>query len=602
KELLKFSHISQCMDLIVKRDYHSLCEKQPIGKMLFYLFCRSSPALQNYISLLDALVKRLIPWLCPQSPQCIDAVEKHEKSCIQALVDDPASDIFKECRKDLHKQLSGGPFLQYQESMFFDRFLQWKKLERQTITKRTFRQYRQLGKGGFGEVWACQVRATGKMYACKKLQKTQVKKRRGETMALNEKQILEKVNSRFVVSLAYAYETKNTLCMVLTIMNGGDLRFHIYNIGPAGLRKEQVQFYAAEVCCGLRHLHQKGIVYRDLKPENILLDDNGHIRISDLGLAVELREGSLVRGRVGTMGYMAPEVIDDQYYGMSPDWWGLGCLVYEMTAGRPPFRERGDNAKKEEMERRIRAGQIEYSPKSFNTQTIDLCRSLLTRDPEQRLGCQPSGAADVQSHAFFNTVNFRMLEAGLVVPPFKPDPKLVYCSDVQDIDEFSTVKGVSLDCADDHFYSKFNTGSVCVNWQNEMIETGCFLELNLFGPRGSRSPDLDWSHIPVPESQSKRHLRERFCRKQPQSKSHPRQRTSMHESCNSLALQVSILCCRFSTTIGSTTRARAERGGGAIATLGASKQLGGSKALTCLYVNLPFFRNKSVQEAPLRGS
>jgi hypothetical protein len=46
---------------------------------------------------------------------------------------------------------------------------------------------------------------------------------------------------------------------------------------------------------------------------------------------------------------------------------------------------------------------------------------LLTRDPEQRLGCQPSGAADVQSHAFFNTVNFRMLEAGLVVPPFKPD-------------------------------------------------------------------------------------------------------------------------------------------------------------------------------------
>uniref|UniRef100_A0A8C5A1M4 G protein-coupled receptor kinase n=1 Tax=Gadus morhua TaxID=8049 RepID=A0A8C5A1M4_GADMO len=452
KELLKFSHISQCMDLIVsvERDYHSLCEKQPIGKMLFYLFCRSSPALQNYISLLDALVKATM--FTSLSPQCIDAVEKHEKSCIQALVDDPASDIFKECRKDLHKQLSGGPFLQYQESMFFDRFLQWKKLERQTITKRTFRQYRQLGKGGFGEVWACQVRATGKMYACKKLQKTQVKKRRGETMALNEKQILEKVNSRFVVRFLNA--------------------------------------------C---HLSYIKLLPLDLKPENILLDDNGHIRISDLGLAVELREGSLVRGRVGTMGYMAPEVIDDQYYGMSPDWWGLGCLVYEMTAGRPPFRERGDNAKKEEMERRIRAGQIEYSPKSFNTQTIDLCRSLLTRDPEQRLGCQPSGAADVQSHAFFNTVNFRMLEAGLVVPPFKPDPKLVYCSDVQDIDEFSTVKGVSLDCADDHFYSKFNTGSVCVNWQNEMIETGCFLELNLFGPRGSRSPDLDWSHIPVPE-------------------------------------------------------------------------------------------------------
>ena len=69
-------------------------------------------------------------------------------------------------------------------------------------------------------------------------------------------------------------------------------------------------------------------------------------------------------------------MIDDKYYGMSPDWWGLGCLVYEMTAGRPPFRERGDNAKKEELEGRIRAGHIDYTPKSFSTQTIELCRSV----------------------------------------------------------------------------------------------------------------------------------------------------------------------------------------------------------------------------------
>ena len=61
--------------------------------------------------------------------------------------------------------------------------------------------YRVLGKGGFGEVCACQVRATGKMYACKKLEKKRIKKRKGEAMALNEKLILQKVNSRFVVSI-----------------------------------------------------------------------------------------------------------------------------------------------------------------------------------------------------------------------------------------------------------------------------------------------------------------------------------------------------------------------------------------------------------------
>ncbi|NXT90576.1 GRK5 kinase, partial [Anhinga rufa] len=158
---------------------------------------------------------------------------------------------------------------------------------RQSVTKDTFRQYRILGKGGFGEVrprgegggrwWAgggspccrvppkvcaCQVRATGKMYACKKLEKKRIKKRKGEAMALNEKQILEKVNSPFIVSLAYAYETKDALCLVLTIMNGGDLKFHIYNMGNPGFEDERVVFYAAEICCGLQHLHQEGIGYR----------------------------------------------------------------------------------------------------------------------------------------------------------------------------------------------------------------------------------------------------------------------------------------------------------------------------------------------------
>lgn len=96
--------------------------------------------------------------------------------------------------------LTGGPFHEFEGSLYFDRYLQWKWLESQPVTAKTFRMYRVLGKGGFGEVCACQVRATGKMYACKKLEKKRIKKRRGETMVLIEKQILQKVNSRFVVS------------------------------------------------------------------------------------------------------------------------------------------------------------------------------------------------------------------------------------------------------------------------------------------------------------------------------------------------------------------------------------------------------------------
>lgn len=175
--------------------------------------------------------------------------------------------------------------------------------------------------------------------------------------------------------------------------------------GDPGFELVRARFYAAEVVCGLEHLHQQGIVYRDCKPENILLDDHGHVRISDLGLAVEIPEGEMVRGRVGTVGmfisqatffpsilvsvrlssirssntlnswamfdfhrnsnlqitaflfdsgYMAPEVIDNEKYSFSPDWFSFGCLLYEMIEGQAPFRLRKEKVKREEVDRRVK--------------------------------------------------------------------------------------------------------------------------------------------------------------------------------------------------------------------------------------------------------
>ncbi|XP_050977351.1 G protein-coupled receptor kinase 5 isoform X2 [Labeo rohita] len=518
KEFLRLPHINECKELeeYIERDYYSLCVNQPIGKQLFRLFCATKSDLQHCIDLLDETAeyevtpedkrrnfgKQLInKYLTSQSSRVREIVDKELERCSYDLELNAAEDIFSYCQKALHEYLSGAPFAEYQKSMYFDRFLQWKMVERRPITRDLFREYRVLGKGGFGEVCAYQSRASGKMYACKKLEKKRIKKQRGEGMALNEKQILERVNSRFVVSLAYAYETKEALCLVLTLMNGGDLRFHIYNMGTEGLNKERVQFYAAEILCGLNHLHKKNIIYRDLKPENILLDDNGHIRISDLGLAVILPEENVVKGRVGTVGYMAPEVITNTYYSVSADWWGLGCLIYEMTDGNPPFRKHKERLPRQEMERRV-IETVENYGKKFDEDTKSICKSLLAKNPGERLGCKfKRGSEAVKAHAFFKDINFTRLEAGMMPPPFVPDPRAVYCADVLDIDQFSTVKGVELNQVDEHFYSKFNTGSVPVTWQNEMIETECFKDLNVFGPRGTKTPDLDRSIvIPQPET------------------------------------------------------------------------------------------------------
>ncbi|XP_041370910.1 G protein-coupled receptor kinase 5-like isoform X2 [Gigantopelta aegis] len=509
KQILKFPHISQCIDMKSKLQmtYKNMVEQQPVGRELFRQFCDTKSEWSRLIKFMDTVeeyelaldedrltkAKEIFDtYLNPESNLYISQVNGNQISAVKDALtseDCPPKELFSECATIVKEFLSTVPFVELLESMYMKRYLQWKWLESQPVTKNTFRMYRVLGKGGFGEVCACQVRATGKMYACKKLEKKRIKKRKGEHMALNEKQILQKVNSRFVVSLAYAFETKDALCLVLTIMNGGDLKFHIHNMGNPGFPEDRAIFYAAEITCGLADLHKERIVYRDLKPENILLDDNGHVRISDLGLAIEIPAGESIRGRVGTVGYMAPEVVKNEKYTFSPDWWGLGCIIYEMIEGKAPFRARKEKVKREEVDRRVREDQETYSAK-FSEDSQCICKVLLQKDPTCRLGCGPEGAREVKSHIFFKNINFKRLEAGMWDPPFVPDPRAVYCKDVLDIEQFSTVKGVNLDASDDSFYSKFNTGSVSIPWQYEMIETECFKELNVFGPDGGPSPDL----------------------------------------------------------------------------------------------------------------
>ncbi|CAG5857681.1 unnamed protein product [Menidia menidia] len=506
---LKLPHITVCEGLRETLDlgFQTVCVDQPIGKRLFQEFldsnneykgpCRLWKDIEEYnLAEDDERVKKASKILsrymepdakhyCPFLPEngITKVKEKHQEA---------GDELFKETLESVMDFLKEVPYTFFLESMFLKRFLQWKWLEKQPVGDDWFLDFRVLGKGGFGEVSACQMKATGKLYACKKLNKKRLKKRKGYEGAMVEKRILARVHSRFIVSLAYAFQSKTELCLVMTIMNGGDLRYHIYNVDEnnPGFDEPRACYYAAQIIQGMEHLHQKKIIYRDLKPENVLLDNEGNVRISDLGLAVELADDQFkIKGYAGTPGFMAPELLKGEEYDYSVDYFTLGVTLYEFLAAKGPFRTRGEKVENKVVKKRILNDPVTY-PEQFSENARSICEGLLHKEVDKRLGFKDGTCDELRAHPFFSQINWRKLDAGILTPPFVPDSKTVYAKDMDNIGAFSTVKGVQLEDMDKGFFDEFASGNISIPWQEEMIETGIYGELTVWGAGGTLPNDL----------------------------------------------------------------------------------------------------------------
>jgi beta-adrenergic-receptor kinase len=339
-------------------------------------------------------------------------------------------------------------------------------LSEQKLGELDFAVFRKLGRGGFGAVYACKRMNTGHLYAMKVMDKRRLKEKRAFKVLQNERSILEKIDSPFLVCMSYAYLTEKDIVFVLDLMQGGDLQFHIAmreTLWP----EQWVRFWAAQVILGLEHLHEKNIVYRDLKPENVLLDQYGNCCISDFGLACHMGRNGL-KGKCGTRGYWSPEMLSERYF-LSTDWWSFGCFLYALIHGKSPFRTSRAKSLKPEKNEAIDYAtlqmEVEYSEDEFTDESSDLISKLLDRNPKARLGKQ--GAIEVQKHMFFRKINWGMLSNGDVEPPFAPNRDINAASQ-DDIGDFTKSK-VELAQEDEKMFEQMEFVS-SPNVQKEFVQ------------------------------------------------------------------------------------------------------------------------------------
>ncbi|KAK7691551.1 hypothetical protein QCA50_004950 [Cerrena zonata] len=342
--------------------------------------------------------------------------------CVQGQ-DDMGNDILM-ARVDLTPTLdahhsSDGWYNATAGSGSFHLKVDFKPARHESLTIDQFDLLKVIGKGSFGKVMQVRKKDTQRIYALKTIRKANIASRPGEiTHILAERTVLALVNNPFIVPLKFSFQTPDKLYLVMSFVNGGELFYHLQREGK--FDEYRSRFYAAELLCALEHLHSFNVVYRDLKPENILLDYTGHIALCDFGLCkLNMSETEKTNTFCGTPEYIAPELLENQGYTKTVDWWTLGVLLYEMMTGLPPFFDENVNV----MYQRILADPLLF-PEDMPRDAMSVMIGLLQRNPAKRLGA--GGAEEIKRHPFFSKhIDWHRLLAKKIQPPFKPSVESV---------------------------------------------------------------------------------------------------------------------------------------------------------------------------------
>ncbi len=201
-----------------------------------------------------------------------------------------------------------------------------------------------LGEGAFGVVTRCTNKATGQTFACKKIEKRQLRRKADVEDVRREVQILMLLSSHpSVAALCAVYEDSDAVYLILELCEGGQVFDRLISMGK--ITEQYISQVFRQMVELVDQCHTLGIAHRDVKPENFLFatrDENSKIKAADFGLSQFFTSGKAFKSLIGSAYYVAPEVLN-RNYGPQADIWSLGVCLYVMLCGSPPFNGDGED-------------------------------------------------------------------------------------------------------------------------------------------------------------------------------------------------------------------------------------------------------------------
>ncbi|KAF8852077.1 kinase-like protein [Acephala macrosclerotiorum] len=291
-----------------------------------------------------------------------------------------------------------------------------------------FRLLRVVGKGAFGKVRIVERKDTNLQFALKYIRKDEVVRSESVRNILRERRMLEHLNYQFICNLRYSFQDIEYMYLVVDLMNGGDLRFHI---SRKTFTEEAVRFWIAELGCALRYIHKQGIIHRDIKPDNVLLDSEGHIHLADFNVASDFTPGKPLTSKSGTLAYLAPEVYKGHGYSCGADWWSLGVLFYECIYNKRPFEGSTQTTLAAQITKATPKFPVTDPPVSMPC--LHAISSALEEDPLKRMGS--ASFLSFTDNPFFRAIDFEALERKEVQPVFVPSSEKTNFDATYDLEE-----------------------------------------------------------------------------------------------------------------------------------------------------------------------